>query len=156
MGCTAPGTELHSNRSDCRVSEEGRCVGKRGSNVSVNAFGFPAIRWKQVQPERSSHKLCLIEGCIMASAVAAPIVVEEVSQRNAVSFEVGSITITHEQITQRAHKIWEREGKIGGRDQEHWFQAIAELTSETDGDDEDDVFCGIPRTVRTPKQNADW
>jgi len=92
----------------------------------------------------------------MASAVAAPIVVEEVSQRNAVSFEVGSITITHEQITQRAHKIWEREGKIGGRDQEHWFQAIAVLTAGTvdDGDDDDedadDAVSVIPQTVRTP------
>ena len=91
----------------------------------------------------------------MASAAPAPIVVEEVSQRNAVSLEVGSITITHELITQRAHKIWEREGKIGGRDQEHWFQAIVELTFGTvdDGDDDeedDDSFSGIPATVRTP------
>ena len=91
----------------------------------------------------------------MASAAPAPIVVEEVSQQNAVSLEVGSITITHELITQRAHKIWEREGKIGGRDQEHWFQAIVELTSGTvdDGDEEeedDDSFSGIPQTVRTP------
>jgi hypothetical protein len=90
----------------------------------------------------------------MASAAPAPIVGEEVSQRNAVSLEVGSITITHEQIAQRARKIWEREGKIGGRDQEHWLQAITELTSGTvdDGDDEgnDDAFCGIPQTVRTP------
>lgn len=90
----------------------------------------------------------------MASATAAPIVVEEVSQRNAVSLEVGSITITHELIAQRAYEIWEGEGKIGGRDQEHWFQAIVELTSGTvdDGDEEedDDFFSGIPQTVRTP------
>ena len=91
----------------------------------------------------------------MASATAAPIVVEEVSQRNAVSLEVGSITITHELITQRAHKIWEREGKIGGRDQEHWFQAIVELTSGTvddgrDDEEDDDFFSGRPQTVRTP------
>jgi Protein of unknown function (DUF2934) len=90
----------------------------------------------------------------MASAAPAPIVVEEVSQRNAVSLEVASITITHDQITQRAHKIWEREGKIGGRDQEHWFQAIVELTSGFDPDEnegeDDDPFSGIPQTVRTP------
>src|ERR1017187_7725512 len=90
----------------------------------------------------------------MASIAPAPIVVEEVSQRNAVSLEVGSITITHELITQRAHKIWEREGRVGGRDEAHWFQAIAELTSgfdpdENDGED-DDFISGIPQTVRTP------
>ena len=91
----------------------------------------------------------------MASATVAPIAGEEVSQPNAVNLEVESITITHEQIAQRAYKIWEREDKIRGRDQEHWFQAIAELTSGT-GDDSDDeeendiAFCGIPQTVRTP------
>jgi hypothetical protein len=90
----------------------------------------------------------------MASSARAPIVVEELSQRNAASLEVESITITHEQITQRAHKIWEREGKIGGRDQAHWFRAIAELTSGTvnggDDDEEDEDLSGIPATVRTP------
>ena len=91
----------------------------------------------------------------MVSA-AAPIAVEATSQQKAVSFEVGSITIAHEQIAQRAYEIWEREGKIRGRDRKHWFQAITQLTSRTidDGDDDEDEydisFCGIPATVRTP------
>jgi hypothetical protein len=82
----------------------------------------------------------------MASAAPAPIVVEELSQPNAVNLEVESITITHEEIAQHAYQIWEREGKVTGRDQEHWFQAIAELTAETvddedeEGDDEEDWF----------------
>jgi len=83
----------------------------------------------------------------MASVAAAPIVVEEV--------EVGSIVVTHEQIAQRARKIWEREGKVGGRDQEHWFRAIAELTSgvnpdEDDAEADDAAASPIPATFRTP------
>ena len=89
----------------------------------------------------------------MASAAAAPIAVEEKSQQDKACLGVGSLTITHEQIAQRAYKIWEREGKIRGRDREHWFQAIAQLNSETreDSEEEDSVaFHGIPQTVRTP------
>ena len=92
----------------------------------------------------------------MASATAARVALEETSQQNAVSLEVESITIPDEQIAQRAYKIWEREGKIDGRDQEHWFQAIAEVTSEVGDEDEkegDVAFCIAP-TVRTPRATS--
>ena len=90
----------------------------------------------------------------MVSAAAAPIAVEEISHHNAVSSTVRSNTFTHEQVAQRAFEIWEREGKIEGRDQEHWFLAIAELTSEacSNHEAEDDVsICDTPQTVRTPR-----
>lgn len=34
-----------------------------------------------------------------------------------------------EQIAQRAYEIWERDGYIDGRHEDHWFLAIAELTT---------------------------
>ena len=37
------------------------------------------------------------------------------------------MTITYEQIAQRAYEIWEREGKPEGKEQEHWFKAEEEL-----------------------------
>ena len=37
------------------------------------------------------------------------------------------MTITYEQIAQRAYEIWEREGKPEGREQEHWLLAEEEL-----------------------------
>lgn len=33
----------------------------------------------------------------------------------------------HEQIRQRAHAIWEQEGRPHGREQEHWERAEREL-----------------------------
>lgn len=33
-------------------------------------------------------------------------------------------------VRQRAHEIWEREGRPEGRDREHWKQAEAELQAE--------------------------
>jgi hypothetical protein len=33
----------------------------------------------------------------------------------------------HEQIRQRAHTIWEQEGRPHGREQEHWERAEREL-----------------------------
>lgn len=42
------------------------------------------------------------------------------------------MTPDHEsRVRQRAHEIWEREGRPEGRDREHWAQAEAELASET-------------------------
>jgi hypothetical protein len=38
--------------------------------------------------------------------------------------------ITHDQISQKAREIWEREGRPEGRDKEHWLQAEAELAQE--------------------------
>ncbi len=37
------------------------------------------------------------------------------------------MTITYEQISQRAYEIWEREGKPKGCEQEHWLKAEHEL-----------------------------
>ena len=95
----------------------------------------------------------------MASVAAAPIAVHETSQQNTTNLEVESFTITHEQIAQRARRIWDREGRVGNRDQEHWFQAIAELTSgfdpeKTDAED-DDAVSGRPLvTVRRYTRNV--
>src|SRR5438874_7637637 len=38
---------------------------------------------------------------------------------------------TNEQISQRAHEIWEREGRPEGRHVEHWLTAEAELRSKS-------------------------
>jgi hypothetical protein len=35
-----------------------------------------------------------------------------------------------DRIKQRAHEIWEREGRPEGRQQEHWDQAVQEIESE--------------------------
>ncbi|UCI28178.1 DUF2934 domain-containing protein [Mesorhizobium sp. B2-8-5] len=35
-----------------------------------------------------------------------------------------------ERIRQRAHEIWEREGRPEGRQQEHWDQAVQEIEPE--------------------------
>ncbi|MEW6630025.1 MAG: DUF2934 domain-containing protein [Pseudomonadota bacterium] len=35
-----------------------------------------------------------------------------------------------ERIKQRAHEIWEREGRPDGRQQEHWDQAVQEIETE--------------------------
>jgi hypothetical protein len=40
------------------------------------------------------------------------------------------MTITYEQIAQRAFEIWKREGEPVGKDQEHWLQAEEELRKE--------------------------
>jgi hypothetical protein len=37
---------------------------------------------------------------------------------------------THNEISQRAREIWEREGRPEGRDKEHWLQAESELREE--------------------------
>jgi len=37
---------------------------------------------------------------------------------------------TDEEIAQRAHEIFVREGCVHGKHEQHWFQAIAELTAE--------------------------
>ena len=38
-----------------------------------------------------------------------------------------------EQVRQRAHEIWEREGRPEGREQQHWYQALEEIAVEEDG-----------------------
>jgi hypothetical protein len=41
--------------------------------------------------------------------------------------------ITHEQIAQRAHEIWVKQGCRHGSDQEHWFEAERQLKAELAG-----------------------
>jgi hypothetical protein len=64
--------------------------------------------------------------------------IREVSQRNALSSEVGLVTPTFEQIALRAYEIWRREGEVRGKNRDHWLQAVTELTPKTLTDDEDD------------------
>jgi len=41
-----------------------------------------------------------------------------------------TMTITYEQIAKRAFEIWQKNGEIEGREQDHWLQAEAELRRE--------------------------
>lgn len=43
--------------------------------------------------------------------------------------------LTDDMIRQRAHHIWEREGRPDGRDAEHWQMARSELAIETARDE---------------------
>jgi hypothetical protein len=43
-----------------------------------------------------------------------------------------STYITHEEVRDRAHKIWEKSGRPEGQDAEHWLQAEKELQQERD------------------------
>lgn len=38
--------------------------------------------------------------------------------------------VGEKKIEERSYHIWEREGRPEGRDQQHWFQAKAELEAE--------------------------
>lgn len=40
------------------------------------------------------------------------------------------MTITYQQISQRAYEIWEAEGKPGGCEQENWLRAEEELRKQ--------------------------
>ena len=40
------------------------------------------------------------------------------------------VTITQEQIAQRAHEIWVKQGCNHGQDREHWFEAERQLKAE--------------------------
>lgn len=40
--------------------------------------------------------------------------------------------ITHEDITKRAHDIWEQSGRPEGQETEHWFRAEHELRKDRD------------------------
>jgi len=57
-----------------------------------------------------------------------------------------------ERIRQRAHEIWEREGRPEGREQQHWYQALEEITVEEDGSlsaagEEDPEPISVPAAV---------
>jgi hypothetical protein len=38
--------------------------------------------------------------------------------------------ITHEEIRQRAHELWERAGRPDGKHEEHWLTAERELQQQ--------------------------
>jgi hypothetical protein len=40
------------------------------------------------------------------------------------------VKISHEQIAQRAHEIWVKQGCRPGEDQQHWFEAERQLKAE--------------------------
>jgi len=40
---------------------------------------------------------------------------------------------SHEAIAQRAHEIWENEGRPEGRAMEHWLRAVSELKAQSNG-----------------------
>jgi hypothetical protein len=65
------------------------------------------------------------------------------------------MTITHEQITQRAREIWEREGRPEGRDKEHWLQAEAELRNEGTKDlTGDQITSEDPALLKVPQSGG--
>jgi len=41
-----------------------------------------------------------------------------------------SLTLTHDQIAQRAKQIWERNGRLPGHDEQNWLEAERELRAE--------------------------
>ncbi|MCE6949551.1 DUF2934 domain-containing protein [Cereibacter sphaeroides] len=54
----------------------------------------------------------------------------------------------HERISQRAHALWEREGKPEGRDAEHWRMAREEIEAE-------DAAAGIPDAAANSRAGED-
>ena len=55
----------------------------------------------------------------------------------------------HERIRQRAHEIWEREGRPEGMDADHWSRAEQELRNRM-GDDRQDTGDDQPELSQTP------
>jgi hypothetical protein len=41
---------------------------------------------------------------------------------------------SQEAIAQRAHEIWESEGRPEGRATEHWYRAVSEVKAQSDGE----------------------
>ena len=82
----------------------------------------------------------------MASAAPAPIFVKET--------EVGLVVLTPAQISQRAYGIWEREDKCDGKDQQQWYQAIAELNAVIDPDDDDEEDDAAVSSQRWPRSSG--
>lgn len=64
--------------------------------------------------------------------------------------------LTYEAIAKRAFEIWEREGRPGGRDQQHWFLAERELRQETVEEQEvRGVLSNDPDLLRPPAPAMD-
>lgn len=55
----------------------------------------------------------------------------------------------HERIRQRAHEIWESEGRPEGMDADHWSRAEQELRNRM-GDDRQDTGDDQPELSQTP------
>lgn len=55
----------------------------------------------------------------------------------------------HERIRQRAHEIWESEGRPQGRDADHWSRAEQELRNRM-GEDRQDEGDHQPELSQTP------
>ncbi len=58
-----------------------------------------------------------------------------------------------ERIKQRAHEIWESEGRPDGRDAEHWSRAEEELRNQMDGGSQGDTDgqSGLAQTAAAAK-----
>jgi hypothetical protein len=42
----------------------------------------------------------------------------------------GTNPVSHDEISRRAHAIWEEEGRPEGKAEEHWMRAVRELSRE--------------------------
>ena len=64
-----------------------------------------------------------------------------------------SLAISREDIAERAHKIWEQEGRPLGHDLEHWLRAEQELQSEFPLQ-EDDATLSHTTTLTKKRQSS--
>jgi len=68
--------------------------------------------------------------------------------------ETGVALAHHEAIAQRAHEIWENEGRPEGRAMEHWLRAVSELKAQNNGEP-DELQTAKPRAGRrTPLRTS--
>jgi len=60
--------------------------------------------------------------------------------------------ITYEEIANRAFEIWQKEGSIEGKEQDHWLRAEAELRKERMKEQKGrKISSGDPALLKTPK-----
>jgi len=64
----------------------------------------------------------------MATQAKSPITVTP--RKSAFTGAPTTPPFTDKQIAARAYEIFQREGSVHGNDEQHWFQAIEELTAE--------------------------
>lgn len=58
--------------------------------------------------------------------------------------------VDEDRVRQRAHEIWEREGRPEGRHEEHWRQAMAQVAAEDGGGTAGMEAPGPDAGLRTP------
>lgn len=58
--------------------------------------------------------------------------------------------ITHDEIRQRAHQLWDRAGRPEGQDTLHWLQAEREVRAERDAASGDDESDAAPKPLSGP------